>query len=117
MSIVANFNDGWRFYDGAVSPGERAPHGRLVDLPHNAVELPFNYFDETSYQKAFSYQKELPWRDEFADSEVSLLFDAVMADAVVYLNGQEVVAHKDGYTPFEGAAERSFAETGQPHHR
>jgi beta-galactosidase len=32
---------------------------------------------------------------------VSLIFDAAMADAVVYLNGEEIVAHKDGYTPFE----------------
>ena len=33
--------------------------------------------------------------------EVSLVFDGAMADAVVYLNGEQLGAHKDGYTPFE----------------
>lgn len=75
--------------------------GDPVSLPHNAVELPFNYFDETSYQRAFTYQKVIAWRPDFAGREISIVFDAAMADAVVYLNGEEIIAHKDGYTPFE----------------
>ncbi|MGO7501209.1 sugar-binding domain-containing protein, partial [Rhizobium ruizarguesonis] len=65
------------------------------------VELPFSYFDDTSYQRAFSYQKVLRLLPEFEGREVSLFFDAAMADSVVYLNGQEIIAHKDGDTPFE----------------
>ncbi|KQU88522.1 beta-D-galactosidase [Ensifer sp. Root31] len=102
MRITENFNADWVFRNGfepahvqALQPGE------TVRLPHSAVELPYNYFDETDYQKPFTYQKRLDWRPEFEGREVSLVFDAAMADSVVYLNGKEIIAHKDGYTPFE----------------
>ena len=75
--------------------------GETVRLPHNALDLPLNYFDETAYQKPFTYQKVIAWAPEFEGRQVSIVFDGAMADAVVYVNGVEVVAHKDGYTPFE----------------
>ncbi len=102
MRITENFNANWVFRHGfepahvqALQPGE------TVRLPHSAVELPYNYFDETEYQKPFTYQKRFDWRAEFEGREVSLVFDAAMADSVVYLNGRQILAHKDGYTPFE----------------
>ncbi|MBP2443584.1 glycoside hydrolase family 2 protein [Rhizobium leguminosarum] len=102
MRSVVSFNEGWSFHEGF---GQRLLESfdaaRSVSLPHTAVELPFNYFDETSYQRAFTYQKVLRWLPEFEGREVSLVFDAAMADSVVYLNGEEIIAHKDGYTPFE----------------
>ncbi|MGO7200838.1 sugar-binding domain-containing protein, partial [Rhizobium ruizarguesonis] len=102
MRSVVSFNEGWSFHEGF---GQRLLEAfdaaKSVSLPHTAVELPFSYFDETSYQRAFSYQKVLRWLPEFEGREVSLVFDAAMADSVVYLNGQEIIAHKDGYTPFE----------------
>ncbi|MDO9415060.1 glycoside hydrolase family 2 protein [Pararhizobium sp.] len=102
MRIVENFNDGWFFRNGfAPEFASRFEPGQPVKLPHNAIELPYNYFDEKSYQRLFTYQKNLPWRDAFRGKELVLRFDAAMADAVVYLNGVEVVAHRDGYTPFE----------------
>ncbi|MEK1930087.1 MAG: sugar-binding domain-containing protein, partial [Pararhizobium sp.] len=102
MRTLASFNDAWIFHEG-FSPDLAGTlrDGQAVSLPHNAVELPFNYFDETCYQRAFTYQKILPWQQEFAGREVSLVFEAAMADAVVYLNGKEIIAHKDGYTPLE----------------
>lgn len=102
MRSVVAFNESWTFHEGFSSENAgRRQEGQRVTLPHTAVELPFNYFDEKSYQRAFTYQKILSWDGRFAGREVSLVFDAAMADAVVYLNGQEIVAHKDGYTPFE----------------
>jgi len=102
MRSVVSFNESWSFHEGF---GQRLLESfdgsATVSLPHTAVELPFNYFDETSYQRAFTYQKILRWMPEFEGREVSLVFDAAMADAVVYLNGEEIIAHKDGYTPFE----------------
>ncbi|TCR78995.1 glycoside hydrolase family 2 TIM barrel-domain containing protein [Rhizobium sp. BK376] len=102
MRSVVSFNDSWEFHEGFESAliAERRD-GKAVSLPHNAVDLPFNYFDETSYQRTFAYQRILHWQPEFAGREVSLVFDAAMADSVVYLNGKEIIAHKDGYTPFE----------------
>lgn len=102
MRSLANFNENWTFHEG-FSPelAKTFREGQAVSLPHSAVELPFNYFDETSYQRAFTYQKVLAWHPDFAGREVSLVFDAAMADSVVYLNGEQIIAHKDGYTPFE----------------
>ncbi|MBX5158790.1 glycoside hydrolase family 2 protein [Rhizobium sp. NZLR3b] len=102
MRSVVSFNEGWSFHEGfGQRLLENFDAARSVSLPHTAVELPFNYFDETSYQRAFTYQKVLRWLPEFEGREVSLVFDAAMADSVVYLNGEEIIAHKDGYTPFE----------------
>jgi beta-galactosidase len=102
MRQAINFNSGWTFRGGFSAERAGVPiEGEVVELPHNAVELPLNYFDERAYQRPFTYQKRIAWRPEFADAEVALLFDGAMADAVVYLNGEQIAAHADGYTPFE----------------
>jgi beta-galactosidase len=102
MRRYENFNGNWIFAEGF---GEHRVHelqmGEKVRLPHSAVELPYNYFDETRYQKPFTYQKLIAWEDDFEGREVSLIFDGAMADNVVWLNGEKIIAHKDGYTPFE----------------
>lgn len=102
MRIIETFNKDWTFRAGfePAFPSASQP-GETVQLPHSAVELPYNYFDEKSYQQAFTYQKVIAWDPRFEGKEVSLVFDAAMADSVVYLNGVEITAHKDGYTPFE----------------
>jgi beta-galactosidase len=86
---ISDFNDDWLFQ--ATTP---------VRLPHTAVELPFSYFDETSYQRAFTYEKRFAADPGWAGQEVSVRFDGAMADAKVFLNGTQIAAHKDGYTPF-----------------
>lgn len=94
-------NLGWTFAEGFDPAWIVAPMpGAAVELPHTAVELPFNYLDEKSYQRPFTYQRSLPWDERFAGREVSLLFAGAMADAVVWVNGEEVARHTDGYTPF-----------------
>jgi beta-galactosidase len=87
---LIDFNDGWLF------EGENR-----VRLPHSAVELPYNYFDETSYQRVFTYEKTFEARPEWDSQEVALVFDGAMANAEVRLNGEVVGGHADGYTPFE----------------
>lgn len=102
MRSVVSFNESWSFHEGFGQRLLEAFDGSTtVSLPHTAVELPFNYFDEKSYQRPFTYQKLLRWMPEFEGREVSIVFDGAMADSVVYLNGEEIIAHKDGYTPFE----------------
>src|SRR6218665_1252119 len=102
MRITESFNGNWIFSHGFERASVNSLRsGETVRLPHSAIELPYNYFDETEYQKPFTYQKHFDWRPEFEGREVSLIFDAAMADSVVYLNGEEIIAHKDGYTPFE----------------
>jgi beta-galactosidase len=102
MRNLTSFNSGWTFHpefsDDLVA-NKRA--GIEVRLPHNAVDLELNYFDEAAFQRAFVYQKTLAWRSEYTGREVSLVFDGAMADTVVWINGREAARHKDGYTPFE----------------
>jgi beta-galactosidase len=102
MRRYENFNANWTFVHGFDPAWVNAVQsGETVRLPHTAVELPYNYFDEKLYQKAFTYQKVIAWEPGFETREVSIVFDAAMADSVVTLNGQEIIAHQDGYTPFE----------------
>ena len=91
MRMITDFNDGWLF-DGQLTV--RLP-------PHTAVELPFSYFDETAYQRVFTYEKTILADPGWAGREVSLVFDGAMANAKVWLNGVEIAAHADGYTPFQ----------------
>ena len=96
------FNKDWTFSSGfdAASTGSDLK-GQPVILPHNAVELPFSYLDETSYCKEFTYQKRFMADPDWVGKDVVLIFDGAMANSVVYLNGREIAAHADGYTPFE----------------
>ena len=102
MRKSVSFNDGWVFHEGFSPALAAAPApGAAVSLPHNAVDLPFSYFDEKAYQRAFTYQKSFDADPSWEGREVTLLFEGAMADSVVYLNGERIAAHKDGYTPFE----------------
>jgi beta-galactosidase len=89
MRILTDFNDDWLF--------EGRDH---VRLPHNAVELPFSYFDETAYQRPFTYEKRFTADPSWQGREVTLRFDGAMANARVTLNGTHLTTHPDGYTPF-----------------
>ncbi|MCY4198025.1 MAG: glycoside hydrolase family 2 protein [Rhodobacteraceae bacterium] len=101
MRIIKACNDGWIFHEEF---SERHRHevvrGRSVRLPHNAVDLPLNYFAESQYQKQFCYQMVLHCDSEMLDREVHLLFDGAMADTQLFVNGSEILGHRDGYTPF-----------------
>lgn len=72
-----------------------------VSLPHNPVDLPYNYFDENLYQKVSCYKKILPSLKIEDGSRVVLRFEAVMSVARVWLDGVLLGEHFGGYTPFE----------------
>ena len=88
MREITDFNDNWRF------------GGDDVRLPHTCVELPFNYFDETSYQHVFVYEKTFSASNDWEGREVSVVFEGAMANARVLLNNAAITTHSDGYTPF-----------------
>ena len=102
MQTLAAFNAGWTFHnhDDQRLAAEKVD-GTVVRLPHNAVDLPLRYPDETSYQHGFCYQNTVTFVPEFEGRRVSLVFDGAMANSRVFLNGQLVASHLDGYTPFE----------------
>ncbi|OUS05018.1 beta-D-galactosidase [Rhodobacterales bacterium 52_120_T64] len=102
MPRLSNFCQSWNFKEGFSPSWTTEPlDSAAVDLPHTAVELPLDYFDETSYQREFTYQKHLDGSADFTGKEVSLIFDGAMANTRVFLDGAQIGGHKDGYTPFE----------------
>ena len=102
MQTLAAFNAGWTFHDHDDQRlAAEKVDGTVVRLPHNAVDLPLRYPDETSYQHGFCYQNTVTFVPEFEGRRVSLVFDGAMANSRVFLNGRLVASHLDGYTPFE----------------
>lgn len=103
MREVIPLNYGWLFnvdFDAGTLVDAAAP-GEAVGLPHNAVDLPMSYFDEAAFCRPFLYRRILKWLPEWQGREIVLVFDGAMADARVYLNGELLGRHRDGYTPFE----------------
>ena len=102
MREILPFNDNWQFFARFDSELINTPRqGQTIRLPHNAADLPYNYFDETSWHQKYCYQKSFHFAGKNSFLNNSLLFDGVMANAKVYLNGVQVGVHPDGYTPFE----------------
>ena len=88
MRKLLNFNKNWIFENSQVC------------LPHNAIELPFNYFDEKTYQREFIYEKIIIPNSTWDNKEVSVVFEAAMANTQVFLNNNKIISHTDGYSPF-----------------
>ncbi len=104
MRRINPLNNHWYFKDHFTQ--EDLTHFTRLDgyapirLPHNTVELPLNYFDETLYQ-TISIYKTLIKSDLLKPDQINRLhFEAVMASAEVYVNGVKTSMHLGGYTPF-----------------
>ena len=92
------YNEGFEeeFVDPAYNDGDWT----TVNLPHTNKELPYSYFDEKSYQFISTYRKTFAVDAAHQNRRTLVDFEAVMACADVYLNGQLLGNHKGGYTPF-----------------
>ena len=70
-----------------------------VNIPHNPVEVPYNYFSEKIYQGVFTYEKVFDV-DHFDKNRVYILdFEGFMVKAEVYLNGKHLGKFVSGYLP------------------
>lgn len=72
-----------------------------VRLPHTNIDLPYNGFDEKSYQFVSCYKKSFLIHPDFMQKDVVFVFEGVMNHAKVYINGHYITEHFGGYTPFE----------------
>ncbi len=73
----------------------------IVNIPHNAVDVKYNYFDEHSYQIISTYEKYFDV-DKFDKSRHYFLrFDAYMFKAHIYFNDIDLGEHVSGYIPVE----------------
>ena len=105
MSIVKGINNHWYFTPDFKESYITAQEIDLnvfkeVRLPHTNVELPYNYFDDKSFQRISCYKKILNIPKEYKGKAIYIDFEGVMAYAEVYLNGIKLGEHKGGYTPF-----------------
>lgn len=80
---------------------EQVQGSQKIELPHNAVDVPLNYFDETKLHQDFTYQYSLKATQTDLSKQLIMHFEGVMCDAYVYVNGKLTKQHSDGYTPFD----------------
>ena len=72
-----------------------------ANIPHNPVEIPYNYFSEKSYQGLFTYEKIFDV-DNYNENRVYILhFEGYMFLADIYLNGEKLGQFYSGYLPVD----------------
>ena len=104
MREIRSLNSSWSYAEGfdeswAASDAPGA-NWRRVELPHTNRELPYNGFDESSYQFVSTYAREIQAMPGDEGRRAFLDFEAVMCACELWLNGERVGSHKGGYTPF-----------------
>jgi len=103
MGNIININNNWYYknnYETGMEGNNNFQGFEKINLPHANVELPYNYFDEKSFQIVSCYKYPLEISKEYSNKAIYVNFEGVMAYGKVYLNGQFVGEHKGGYTPF-----------------
>lgn len=90
-------NNDWKF----TKDFEDFSNTETVCIPHTVSVTPFNCFDESVYCMVSGYRKVINVPKEFKDKCVTLVFEGVAHDAVVYVDGEERIRHRSGYTAFE----------------
>ncbi|XMB72462.1 glycoside hydrolase family 2 TIM barrel-domain containing protein [Mycoplasmatota bacterium WC30] len=74
---------------------------KQVMIPHTMKELPLNYFNDEDYQFIGTYSKSISIDKELLDNNLFINFQGVMNVSKIYLNGELLLIHEGGYTPFE----------------
>ena len=97
--MLTPLNFAWEFIpDYKPSYLESLPKGMVeVDLPHNAVDAPSSYIDESSYQKKVTYAKTFDYKGK--NAYAYLRFDGVMVQFDLYLNKANLGHFISGYLP------------------
>ncbi|MBP5160084.1 MAG: glycoside hydrolase family 2 protein, partial [Lachnospiraceae bacterium] len=105
-------NDDWsfsnEFFEGFESAGDglkglAEAAGKTVEtvrLPHNARDIEYNYCDDRDYQLVSGYARTFEADSDWQGRKVLLTFEAVGHEAQVFLNGELLCTHRNGYTAF-----------------
>ena len=100
MKSSLNFN--WKF----IPSFENAFLNKLpkeaidINLPHNAFEVPYNYFNERDYQGIVTYEKIFDTKVN-KERRYFIRFEGLMVKAHVYFNSEDLGEHVSTYLPFE----------------
>lgn len=71
-----------------------------IDLPHNAVDIPYNNFDVSTIQGTFTYKKIINIESKCQDKDIILTFEGISNMADVFINDDYISTHRGSYTPF-----------------
>ena len=93
--------NGWEFTPQATNEFiSGSGIGEPVRLPHNVAPLPQHYADHEAYQMICAYRRSLPIDAQYKGKRLFLQFDGAGHIATVFVNGQEALTHRCGYTAF-----------------
>jgi beta-galactosidase len=97
-------NHRWLF-NSKVTPEATRPNFddrrfERVTIPHTNKLLPWNGFDDKSYQFVSIYRRHFKLPSELRKQRVFVDFGGVMTAATVSINGHLIGEHRGGYTPF-----------------
>ena len=98
MISLCNHWEFTREWVSAFALGEG--QGESVRIPHTVAPIPLHYTDHRDYQTLCGYRRRLELGKELAGQRLFLQFDGAAHIATVYLNGQELITHRCGYTGF-----------------
>ncbi len=97
-------NNGWLFsheFDKAMTGNDYdEANMEKVRLPHNNKELAFSYINEEDYQEICGYRYHLFGEKAWEGKAVTITFLGAAHEAVLYVNGEEILTHSTGYTAF-----------------
>ena len=71
-----------------------------VRIPHTVKVTPFHYFDPDEYEMVCGYVNPFYASWDLQNKHVELTFEGAAHEAVVYINGEEMLTHRCGYTAF-----------------
>jgi beta-galactosidase len=104
MRVMTSLGASWRylprFEPAFTDPALSLESWAEIALPHANIELPYNAFDEASFQFVSSYARDIELPGRAGGKRVFLDFEGVMAACDVWLNGKPAGGHAGGYTPF-----------------
>ena len=92
-------NNDWQFFESWTDDVLKGAKGQTVRIPHTVATTPFNCYDESMYCLLSGYSRVLTLND-VAGKTYLLTFEAVAHYAEVFVNGQLVATHANGYTAF-----------------
>ncbi len=97
MKQSLNFN--WRFSPSFQDEFLKKTDDtfEIVNIPHAAKQVPYNYFNEKDYQIVSTYEKVFDVEEDIKDKTVILNFDGFMLKAKIYLNDVDLGEHISGY--------------------
>lgn len=105
MREVYDLNFNWLFnsenLDEHISDYSNVSGFENVDIPHNAVDIPLQYFDESKVQTTSTYKKEIYIQSDWKDKIVNLIFEGVAHIAHVFVGDEFVMTHHGGYDQFK----------------